>query len=370
MLPLIASIVGVLLLFAVAQVLYLAIVMAWTDQRTRDLGYYGMSRDERSRFRRKLRAHAILLSPVLWALGRWRKFSFEDASFQFESVSAPRDMCSEETFQGAVDYEPGAEDIFVVTQMKCGTTWMQHLVYEMLHRGRGDLVEAGSALGAVSPWIESRRGVPMESAPLIGRERPSRVIKSHLPAALCPFSPHARYIYVVRHPLSCFASCVDFMRTNLGGFAPPLAEAEKWFRSEELMWWGTWPRHVLGWAEWSETRPNVLFVAFEDMKRDLVGEVRRIADFLDLAPLQEDELGQISRKCGFDYMKTHGDAFEMHPPHILQSRAKVFVSGRTDRFEDVPAEVSKRLLTWCRHEVAQGSFPLGNYYEDLQPSSE
>jgi len=45
---------------------------------------------------------------------------------------------------------------------------------------------------------------------------------------LCPYHTAAKYVYVARHPVSCFASCVDFMAANMGAFTPGLDEIEQW----------------------------------------------------------------------------------------------------------------------------------------------
>lgn len=42
--------------------------------------------------------------------------------------------------------------------MKCGTTWMQHIVYEVVGRGRGDLVATGTTLYSQSCWLEAPLG--------------------------------------------------------------------------------------------------------------------------------------------------------------------------------------------------------------------
>jgi aryl sulfotransferase len=248
---------------------------------------------------------------------------------------------------------------------------MLHLVYQVLHRGggEGDLVESGSTLHAVCPWLEARKTVPINGAPLVGTERPSRVIKTHLPASHCPISPAARYIYVARHPVSCFASCADFIATNTGSFAPPLDAIEEWFCSEELMWWGTWPAHVQGWWDLSRTRDNVLFVHFEDMKRDLPGVVRQVASFLGMRSLSDSELEGVVHKCGFGYMQEHKWTFEMHPPHILAVDAELFVRGTADRYKDVPEAMRRRLVAWCTERMSGGSFPLDRAYPDVTGTS-
>jgi hypothetical protein len=221
----------------------------------------------------------------------------------------------------------------------------------------------------VCPWIEGRKTVPMEAAPLVGEERPSRIIKTHLPAALCPYHESARYIYVIRHPVSCFASCADFLRENAGRFAPDLAAIERWFCSEELMWWGTWTAHARGWWEQTRERSNVLFVSFEEMKADLGSVVRQVNAFLGTAPLTQPELDRVVHTCSFRYMQEHQEAFEMHPPHLLAVDAELFVRGSADRHKDVPAEVRDRIAAWCRNQLAGSSFPLARYYPDIASPS-
>jgi Sulfotransferase domain len=352
----IAVVAAGLLVFLVVQMIYLSAVLSWEDRKTLGLGYYGLPPDERERFRRTLRLHAMLLFPIVHLLGRVSKFDFRRVSFHHRGIAGPKGTCSKESFERVDAYAPRPEDVFVPTQMKCGTTWMLHVVYQVLRRGEGDLVESGSTLHAVSPWLEGRKTVPMNEAPLVGTERPSRVIKTHLPASHCPYSPEARYIYVARHPVSCFASCADFIATNTGSFAPPLDAIEEWFRSDELMWWGTWPAHVRGWWDLSRTRDNVLFVHFEDMKRDLPGVARQVASFLGVRPLSDRELGGVVHKCGFGYMQEHKWTFEMHPPHILAVDAELFVRGTADRYKDVPDAMRRRIVEWCAERMKDSDF--------------
>ncbi len=353
----------------VAMGIYLATVLKWEDEQTIGLGYYGRPLPERERFKRRLARHAALLSPMLWLGSRFTTVDFRKTRIVYKGVSAPPGSCSVESFERAESYQPAAQDIFVVTQMKCGTTWMQQVVYEILHRGQGTLVDRGEAMYAVSPWLEGRKSVPVEQAPLVGTERPSRIIKTHLPVALCPYEPTARFIYVARHPASCFASCVDFVQTNVGGMAPDMAAFEQWFCSKELMWWGTWTDHVLGWWRWSQEQGNVLFTTFEDMKQDLPAVIRRVAAFLQVAPLTDDEVAAIAHKSSFRYMQEHQSSFEMMPPHLLQSRARLFVSGSADRHQDVPQETRQRVIGWAARELAGTGFPLASAYPDVAAGS-
>jgi hypothetical protein len=353
------------ILFAL-QATYFTATLKWEDQKTVGLSYYGLAVGDRRQFKAALRRRARILRPMLWLTGRLARLNLETARFQYRGVSGPPGSSSRERFAKAEAYRPRAEDVFVVTQMRSGTTWMQHLVYQVVNRGTGDLVETGTSLYAVSPWLEGRKSVGVDQAPALGAERPARIIKTHLPAQLCPSSPAARFIYVARHPVACFASCVDFVITNLGAMVPPpLVAFEKWFCSPELMWWGTWTDHLRGWWTRAERDGNVLWVHFEDLSRDLPAVVRRVTEFLGVAPLTAGELARVAERCSFDYMRHHRETFEMQPPHLLQTDADWFVRGGADRHQDVPPEVGRRILAWAGRELEGSAFPLADVYPDV-----
>jgi hypothetical protein len=352
----IAVVVAAGIAFVLIESIYLSIVLRWETERTLGLAYYGRPLAERRAFKQALARHARLLAPML-RLARTNRFDFRRVSFRFRDISAPMGSTSPESFAKAEGYAPRPDDVFVATQMKCGTTWMEHVVYEVLHRGGGTLVATGTALYAVAPWLEGLKSVPIEQAPTLGGERPSRIIKTHLPAHLCPRSDAARFIYVARHPASCFASSVDFVMASTGGIAAGMPLFEEWFCSPELMWWGTWADHVAGWWRRAATDSNVLFVQFEDMKRDLPGVVRQVAGFLGLKPLSDAELAQVVEKCGFAYMQTHQEMFEMFPPHLLQTSGELFVRGSADRHQDVPAETRDRITAWAKAGTSASGYP-------------
>ncbi|HMV33940.1 MAG TPA: hypothetical protein PKA50_17610, partial [Gemmatimonadales bacterium] len=58
-------------------------------------------------------------------------------------------------------------------------------------------------------------------------------------------------------------------------------------------------------------------------------------------------------------------SFEMHPPHILQTNAELFVSGTANRHEDVPEAVRQRVAAWSVAALADSDLPLARLYPDL-----
>lgn len=363
------------------QMTHLIWVMRWSDRQTDGLEYYGRPASVRERFQHRLQRHAFFLTPIRWLLGYCGTFRFESGTFHYRNVPAPKaGSCSEASFRKAEQYKPRAEDVFVVTQMRSGTTWMQHLVFQVLSRGTRDLAREDVCLNAISPWLESHKGIAVDAAPLIGagsgQSPPStveqgskvpqrkRIIKTHLPASLCPYDERAKYIYVVRHPVSCFASCVDFVRSNLRGFEPSWEACFDWFTSAEKMWWGTWWDHWHGWSNYAESANNILFVRFEDMKADLPSVIRQVADFLEIDALTDADVASVAHRCGFEYMQTHAHVFEMHPPHLLQTPQQFFVRGRTERDTEIPERIREGIVAICQSVYDRG-LPVERFYPEL-----
>ncbi len=358
-----ALIGGIALLF-VAAMLYLAWYLQWETAQTAGMAYYGRSISERQALKQKIQRLSLPIKPLVTLLARANRGRAAMPAFEFEGVYGPTKVSTPAVFERAKHYQPRPEDVFVVTQMRCGTTWMQQLVYQIVTRGRGEFADpARSHLYAISPWIDAVNSVSMQDAPVVG-ERPSRIIKSHLPTSLCPYSAQAKYIYVTRHPVSCFASIVDYNRSLLGPLMPPVETLVDWFCSDR-MYWLPWPRHVAGWWEWSTTRENVLFVHFEEMKKDFAAVCQRIERCLGIS-LTPDERARVAERCSFTYMKDHEELFEMAPPTMFSAGEGEFLaSGKESRQDDVTPAVSARILEYCRRSLAGTSYPASRFYRDL-----
>ena len=354
-------------LVLVAGVVYLALYLRWESRRTAGMGYFGLPSAARRALKRRIFWYSMPVRPVVALLATVMRRRSAMPAFEYEGVSGPIRVSSPEVFERARNYRPRPEDVFVVTQMRSGTTWMQQLVYEIVMRGRGDLSDRGHGhLYAMSPWIDGVNSVPVERAPLVG-ETPTRIIKTHLPTALCPLGERAKYIYVARHPVACFASIVDFNRTMLGPLLPPLDALADWFCSDR-MYWLPWPRHVDGWWRQAESRDNVLFIHYEAMKEDFGGVRDRVARFLGLT-LTADERQRIDVRCSFRYMKDREELFEMAPPTMYSVGGSFLARGEIARHERLPQEIRGRILDYCRDALAGSSYPAARFYPELDAAA-
>lgn len=355
---------GAVLGLGVVSLGYLAWYLAWEKRKTAGLGYFSLTSSGRATLKadvRRLGAPARLVARMLAAITGPAKAM---PSFTVRGVHGPPAVSSAEIFERAAAYRPTGADIFVATQMRCGTTWMQQVVYEIVMDGHGRLGDQGHGhLYAMSPWIDAANSVSMEAAPLVG-DPPARIVKTHLPVSLMPYSPDARYVYVTRHPVACFASIREYVTSLSGPLAPPLPVLLQWYCSD-AMYWSSWPVHVAGWWDWSRQYPNVLFVHYEEMKADLGAVVARVAAFLE-RPLSADARARVVEKCSFEYMKAHDDVFEMAPPTMFSVvGGKFFASGKSTRADDVPPDARAQILAFCRAQLAGRSYAAADFYREL-----
>lgn len=216
----------------------------------------------------------------------------------------------------APKFEPTGHDVFVCAYFKSGTNWTMQIAVQIAYRGRAEFAHIHDLV----PWMDlpaSNRFTVSLDDESNWRNSPTglRVIKTHLAFADIPYSPKARYIYVVRDPKDVFVSSYHFVRsTALGPLTPSL---ERWldlYLSPDT-YLGSWARHLQsGWE--NRNRENVLFLTYEEMKADLPGTVRRIAKLMgvDLTP---EEVERVVEQSSYEHMKAIGHKFDpvgLSPP--------------------------------------------------------
>ncbi len=357
------SVFIVLILYAV----YFTKFMRWQKEQTQGDAFFARPLEQRRALKKRIKRQAPLLLPVFKLMAILKPFKMPPLFF-YKGVAGPAAVASKKSFQAAGDYKASAEDIFIATQMKCGTTWMQQIVFEILHKGEGDLSDQGYGhMYALSPWIETspRGSVSLEQAPLVS-EYKKRLIKTHLPTALCPYSERAKYIYVTRHPVSCYASMADFMEFLIGPLAPKREYLLNWFCSDSFFWLN-WAKNVEGWWQWSQQYKNVKFIHFEKLKDDPGKLIDEIAGFLAV-PLTAEQREKVIFKTSFQYMKDMEEYFEMAAPSIfsMSSRKRFMQSGKIRRHKDVSEQDRQRINAYMATELKDSDYPLEQFYPDVR----
>ena len=181
------------------------------------------------------------------------------------------------------------DDIVIATYAKAGTTWMQQIVGQLLFDGDPNL-----AVADMSPWLDLRVPPKEVKLPLVEAQAHRRFLKTHLPVDALRFSPKAKYLYIGRdgrdvvwslynHHANANQSWYEALNETPGRVGPPIEPPpadirqywRDWMSRDGHPFWPFW-ENVRSW--WQVRKlPNVMLVHFADLKRDMPGEIRRIA---------------------------------------------------------------------------------------------
>lgn len=244
------------------------------------------------------------------------------------------------------DIQFRSDDIIIATYAKSGTTWTQQIVGQLLFSGDPDLEVA-----EMSPWLDLRVPPKATKLPQIEAQKHRRFLKTHLPVDALVYSPKAKYIYIGRDGRDVLWSLYNHysngnqaMYSALNdtpglvgpAFTPLPTDILKcwhdWMDKDGYPFWPFW-ENIRSWWKIREL-PNLLLLHFNDLKRDMSGEMRRIARFLDIT-INEDRWPYIVEYCSFDWMKNNATRSVPLGGAFWDEGAKVFINkGVNGRWND------------------------------------
>ncbi|KAL0894133.1 hypothetical protein ABMA27_014170 [Loxostege sticticalis] len=223
-----------------------------------------------------------------------------------------------------------SDDIFVVTFPKSGTTWTQELVWligndfnyekaaaklltERFPFLEGSLFFNGEK--AKKALLDSCNGDVVKMKILEEMSKPGyevveklpspRYIKSHLPLSLLPPSllDTTKVVYVARDPRDVAVSYFHHNRLfTLGGFTGDFEQFWESFHKDMLDWTPYFEHLKEAWDK--RNHPNMLFIFYEDLLKDLPEAVRRVAKFLN-KPVNDEQLERLCNHLNFHNFKNN-----------------------------------------------------------------
>ena len=183
-------------------------------------------------------------------------------------------------------------DIWVVTFPKSGTTWTQEMVWQIVNKCD---FEAGKQLLDVRfPHLELKTlGQGSNTLEQLDKAEDPRFIKTHIPLSLLPSNllGTSKVIYVARDPRDAMTSYYHHHRLirslDYTGDLPTFARR---FMNDQVRT-GPYFQHVK--EAWTlKDKPNMLFLFYEEMKKDLKSVISRVCDFLQCS-LSETEMEKL-----------------------------------------------------------------------------
>lgn len=218
-------------------------------------------------------------------------------------------------------FRPG--DIVISTRSKSGTTWMQRICSLLVFRS----ADLPAPIAELSPWLD-HLVAPIEKVyAALDAQTHRRFIKTHTPLDGVPLRPEVTYIVVARQPLDAAVSLYhqgdnlnrDLMRRLSGqpepdGPPPPRPSLHDWLvdwvarestPQEDLDSIRGYFWHLSdAWQRRGES--NIVLVHYDDLLRDLDGEMRRLAGRLGIeAP--EQTWAKLVQAASFATMRAQAD---------------------------------------------------------------
>jgi aryl sulfotransferase len=239
------------------------------------------------------------------------------------------------------------DDVVVATYAKSGTTWVQQMATQLVFGGDPDV-----SVAEISPWLDLRVPPKAEKLPVVEAQTHRRVLKTHLPVDALVFSPRAKYVYVGRdgrdvvwsmynHHVSANDAWYEKLNDTPGRVGPPIERPptdvreyfRDWLARDGHPFWPFW-ENVRSW--WAIRRlPNVALFHFEELKRGLPGQLRRMATFLGVA-VDEGRWPSIVEHCSFDWMKRNADRVAPLGGSLWDGGGASFIHrGTNGRWRDV-----------------------------------
>lgn len=245
------------------------------------------------------------------------------------------------------DFEFRDDDIIISTYGKAGTTWVQQIVAQLLFDGAEDLETA-----EMSPWMDLRVPPKEVKAPMIAAQTHRRFLKTHLPVDALVFSEQAKYVYIGRdgrdvlwsmfnHHTNANDAWYGALNDTPGRVGPPIEKPpesiseyyHEWLDKDGHPWWPFWENVRSWWA--IRDLPNVCMLHFTNLKNDMPGAIRQLAQFLEI-PINEDNWDDILLHCSFNYMKTNASKSVPLGGAFWEGGAETFIhKGVNGRWRDV-----------------------------------
>jgi len=255
-------------------------------------------------------------------------------------------------------FKPRADDIVVATTQKSGTTWTQQIVSLLIFQNE----EPPGPFHDISVYVDMRFSPEDELEKTLEAQTHRRFLKTHLAMDGFPFHPEVKHIFVSRdgrdiamslwnmvtHYSKEFRALADTYPGRVGDPFPPAPDKvedflEDWIHRGWFDWEGDgypyWSQlhTVKTWWEYRHL-PNILFVHYNDLLKDLKGEIQRIADYLNIK-VSEEYLKEITELSTFSSMKERAEEVVPTVGGFFDGGAQTFIfKGTNGRWKDVMSE--------------------------------
>lgn len=206
-----------------------------------------------------------------------------------------------------MDFEQRDSDIYISAFPKSGTTWMQVILHNLVTDGDMSFEH----IYDVSPWASNEAHIN-KTPERINQLPEPRLIKTHDRYDFFDPQLRGRFIFIYRDGRDVAESYFHHNRN----YVDPDLTFEQNFETHFIKGAGrkkgTWFTYHRDWFK-NKNKFPILYVRYEDLKADLEGTVKRVAQFLNV-PFNDEIMARIRKHASFEYMKEHETKFGEKEP--------------------------------------------------------
>lgn len=238
--------------------------------------------------------------------------------------------------------ETRPEDVSYCSYPKSGSTWLSNVIFLILNDGE---VPEDRTLRSCLHWMESSWPYPRSREEVDALPSP-RIFKSHMPYHMAlaggPTNSTCKHVYIARNPKDVCVSYYHFESGKAwsGDYQPSWDEWFDLFLAGKVQR-GCWFDHVLSWWEHRDC-DNLLFMKFEDLKRDFEGQLEILIDFIgrDVSPQAKS---RIIEGSSFERMKSQDFTMHREIPQLEEFFRKGKIGSWQEQFSDAQNEEFDRV---------------------------
>ncbi|XP_062536360.1 luciferin sulfotransferase [Armigeres subalbatus] len=272
------------------------------------------------------------------------------------------------------NFQARSDDVWIATYPRSGTTWTQEMVW-LICNNLDFQAARSEPLTKRFPFFEfhifmhgeMKKQFLMENEDSTNKQfiedaskpayeflesaKTRRFIKTHFPFSLLPpsiFKTGSKVIYLARNPSDVVVSYYHLNRLyRTQGYQGDFETFYNYFENDLTAWSPYWTHLKQGWQ--ARCLPNVLFMFYENMNKNLSDTIRTVAKFLD-KNISDENVVKLMDHLSIENCKNNPsmNGSELKEVKILNDNTQGFIrKGKVNSSEkELTDEIKQRIQKW------------------------
>ncbi|KAG5316748.1 ST1C4 Sulfotransferase, partial [Acromyrmex insinuator] len=271
------------------------------------------------------------------------------------------------------NFEIRPDDTWIFSYPRSGTTMTQELIWLVANDMNFDkaqrrylverfpFLEIGAILDdhIATENIPGRINTEKYSIEFVQNQSSPRFIKSHMSFELLPtvVNSTCKIIYVARNPRDVVVSWYNFMKmiTHFQ-YQGTFEQFCNNFMNDHTVWSPYWEHVKQAWT--MRHRANMMFLFYENLIKDLPGNIKKIATFFDKT-YSDEQIAKLEEHLKIENFRKNSMVNQPSPDTVIPS--EVFIrQGTTDGWKKMfTSEIEERFSKWIADNLKDTdlSFP-------------